>query len=197
MVASRGTLRQQLAATTPVIAKPRLLSPSRQFLEEPSAPLPFMELKYFNGLGGFTEDGKEFVIYLAPDQQTPLPWVNIMANSKFGALVSESGADFVWGSNSQNDRLTPWFNDRSPIRPVPRFTFVMMISVLSGRLRLTRSGRRMPIAHDTGRVTQALNTTAMQSNKGWLPLCRLTMPAACECVFSGCAFATVRRAGGS
>jgi len=117
VVASRGTLRQQLAATTPVIAKPRLLSPSRQFLEEPSAPLPFMELKYFNGLGGFTEDGKEFVIYLAPDQQTPLPWVNIMANSKFGALVSESGADFVWGSNSQNDRLTPWFND--PISDPP------------------------------------------------------------------------------
>jgi cyclic beta-1,2-glucan synthetase len=79
--------------------------------------LPFMELKYFNGLGGFTEDGKEFVIYLAPDQQTPLPWVNIMANSKFGALVSESGADFVWGSNSQNDRLTPWFND--PISDPP------------------------------------------------------------------------------
>ena len=111
VVASRGTLRQQLAATTPVIAKPQLLSPGRQFREEPSAPLPFKELTYFNGLGGFTEDGKEFVIYLAPDQQTPLPWVNIMANSKFGALVSESGADFVWGSNSQNDRLTPWFND--------------------------------------------------------------------------------------
>jgi cyclic beta-1,2-glucan synthetase len=117
VVASRGTLRQQLAATTPIIAKPQLLSPGRQFREEPSAPLPFMELKYFNGLGGFTEDGKEFVIYLAPDQQTPLPWVNIMANSKFGALVSESGAGFVWGRNSQNDRLTPWFND--PISDPP------------------------------------------------------------------------------
>src|SRR5438046_5909903 len=97
VVASRGTLRQQLAATTPVIAKPQLLSPGRQFREEPSAPLPFTELTYFNGLGGFTEDGKEFVIYLGPDQQTPLPWVNIMGNSKFGALVSESGTDFVWG----------------------------------------------------------------------------------------------------
>jgi cyclic beta-1,2-glucan glucanotransferase len=117
VVASRGTLRQQLAATAPVIAKPQLLSPSREFREEPSAPLPFMELKYFNGLGGFTDDGKEFVIYLAPDKQTPLPWVNIMANSKFGALVSESGADFVWGNNSQNDRLTPWFND--PISDPP------------------------------------------------------------------------------
>jgi cyclic beta-1,2-glucan synthetase len=117
LVAARGTLRQQLAATTPVTVKPRLLLPGRQFREEPSAPLAFMELKYFNGLGGFTEDGKEFVIYLGPGRQAPLPWINIMANPKFGAFVSESGAEFVWGRNSQNDRLTPWFND--PISDPP------------------------------------------------------------------------------
>jgi len=117
LVASRGTLRQQLGATTPVTVKPQLLSPGQQFKEEPSAPLAFLELKYFNGLGGFTEDGKEFVTYLGPDQQTPLPWINVMGNSKFGALVSEAGADCVWGSNSQNDRLTPWFND--PISDPP------------------------------------------------------------------------------
>src|SRR5205814_1459482 len=117
VAAARGTLHQQLAATKPVNVKSQLLSTGRHFREESSAPLPFMELKYFYGLGGFTEDGKEFVIYLGPEQQTPLPWVNIMGNSKFGALVSESGADFVWGSNSQNDRLTPWFND--PISDPP------------------------------------------------------------------------------
>jgi cyclic beta-1,2-glucan synthetase len=117
LVAARGTLRQQLAATAPVTAKPRLLAPGKQFQEEPSAPLTFMELKYFNGLGGFTEDGKEFVIYLGPGSQTPLPWINIMANRKFGAFVSESGAEFVWGRNSQTDRLTPWFND--PISDPP------------------------------------------------------------------------------
>src|SRR5438094_7768935 len=117
LVPARGTLRQQLAATTPPAAKPRQLVPGRHVREEPSAPLPFMELKYFNGLGGFTEDGKEFVIYLGPGRQTPLPWINIMANPKFGAFVSESGAEFVWGRNSQNDRLTPWFND--PISDPP------------------------------------------------------------------------------
>jgi cellobiose phosphorylase len=117
LVAARGTLRQQLAATTPVAAKPRLLKPGREFHEEPSAPLAFMELKYFNGLGGFTEDGKEFVIYLGPGRQTPLPWINVMANPRFGAFVSESGAECVWGRNSQNDRLTPWFND--PISDPP------------------------------------------------------------------------------
>ena len=111
LIAARGALRQQLAATTPVTVKPRRLLPSPPWREEPSAPLAFMELKYFNGFGGFTENGKEYVVYLGPGQQTPLPWVNVMANPTFGALVSESGADFVWGGNSQNDRLTPWFND--------------------------------------------------------------------------------------
>ena len=117
LVAARGTLRQQLAATAPVMTKPKLLSPSQQFHEEPSAPLPFMELKYFNDLGGFTQDGKEYVIYLGPGRQTPLPWINVMANPKFGALMSEAGGDCVWGSNSQNDRLTPWSND--PISDPP------------------------------------------------------------------------------
>ena len=111
LVAARGTLRQQLAASAAATAKPRQFLPGHQFREEPSAPLPFMELKYFNGLGGFTEDGKEFVIYLGPGTHTPLPWINIMANPTFGALISESGAEFVWGRNSQSDRITPWFND--------------------------------------------------------------------------------------
>jgi cyclic beta-1,2-glucan synthetase len=117
LVAARGTLRQQLAATAPVTTKPKPLSPTQQFREEPSAPLAFMELDYFNGLGGFTHDGKEFVIYLGPGRHTPLPWVNIMANPKFGILVSEAGTEFVWGRNSQTDRLTPWFND--PISDPP------------------------------------------------------------------------------
>ncbi|MDQ3200450.1 MAG: protein ndvB, partial [Verrucomicrobiota bacterium] len=117
LVAARGTVRQQMAATAPLPPKPRLLSPGEQFREEPSAPLPFMELKYFNGLGGFTQDGKEFVIYLGPGEQTPLPWINVMANPKFGAYVSESGTEFIWGRNSQSDRLTPWSND--PISDPP------------------------------------------------------------------------------
>src|SRR5438046_10645746 len=96
LVAARGTLRQQLAATTPVTVKPRLLLPGRQFREEPSAPLAFMELKYFNGLGGFTQDGKELVIYLGTGRITPLPWFIIMANPKCGAIVSDSGVIFMW-----------------------------------------------------------------------------------------------------
>ena len=111
LVAARGTLRQQLAASVPISPKLGLLAPGKQTHEEPSPPLPFMELAYFNGLGGFTLDGKEYAIYLGPNTQTPAPWVNIMANPNFGTLVSESGSGFTWYGNSQSHRLTPWFND--------------------------------------------------------------------------------------
>jgi cyclic beta-1,2-glucan synthetase len=68
-------------------------------------------LPYFNGLGGFTVDGHEYAIYLAPNANTPLPWINVIANPVFGALISESGAGCCWYGNSQTNRLTPWNND--------------------------------------------------------------------------------------
>ena len=79
--------------------------------EEPSRPLPFLELPYFNGLGGFTPDGREYAIYLGPGNNTPAPWVNVMAHATFGAMVSESGLGCTWAGNSQTNRLTSWHND--------------------------------------------------------------------------------------
>jgi cellobiose phosphorylase len=111
LVAARGPLAQQLAAPAETVKVPPLLAVPRQPEEEPSAPLPFMELPYFNGLGGFTPDGKEYAIYLGPGMQTPAPWVNVFANPEFGALVSESGTGFNWCGNSQSNRLLPWSND--------------------------------------------------------------------------------------
>jgi cyclic beta-1,2-glucan synthetase len=43
-----------------------------------------------NGLGGFTADGREYVITLKPGETTPAPWVNVLANPHFGTVVSES-----------------------------------------------------------------------------------------------------------
>ncbi|HXA50806.1 MAG TPA: glycosyl hydrolase family 65 protein, partial [Candidatus Acidoferrum sp.] len=79
--------------------------------EEPSQPLPFLELPYFNGVGGFTLDGREYAIYLKAGSATPAPWVNVMANPGFGSIVSESGLGTTWRGNSQANRLTPWHND--------------------------------------------------------------------------------------
>ena len=110
LVAARGSLAQQLAIPTDEFGLPALLE-TQYMEEEPSAPLPFMELSYFNGLGGFTPDGREYVIYLGPDTWCPAPWVNVIANAAFGTLVSESGSGFTWYGNSQQNRLTGWSND--------------------------------------------------------------------------------------
>jgi len=72
---------------------------------------PDRDLIYFNGLGGFTRDGREYVITMAPDQVTPAPWVNVIANPEFGTLVSESGSAYTWAENAHEFRLTPWHND--------------------------------------------------------------------------------------
>ena len=110
LVAARGTLPKQLGVPVEVPELPEPLARKR-FPREPSAPLPFMTLHYFNSLGGFTADGREYAIYLGPNTHTPAPWVNVIANPAFGTLVSESGSGFTWYGNSQRNRLTQWPND--------------------------------------------------------------------------------------
>ena len=110
LIAARGPLSQQLAAHSETPESPVRIK-TRTVAEEPSAPLAFMELPYFNSLGGFTPEGREYVIYLGPGTHTPAPWVNVMSNPSFGALVSESGSGFTWYGNSQRNRLTDWSND--------------------------------------------------------------------------------------
>jgi cyclic beta-1,2-glucan synthetase len=107
----RGPLSKQLAGS---IVEGGPLPPLLQTGaadEQPSPPLPFLELPYFNGVGGFTPDGREYAIYLGPNVTPPLPWINVMANPVFGQLVSESGSGCCWFGNSQSNRLTPWSND--------------------------------------------------------------------------------------
>ena len=110
LVAARGTLPQQLGMAMEVPDLPELIARKRA-PREPSPSLPFMELSYFNSLGGFTPDGREYAIYLGPGINTPAPWVNVIANPTFGTLVSETGAGFTWYGNSQRNRLTHWSND--------------------------------------------------------------------------------------
>ena len=65
------------------------------------------ELAHDNRLGGFTRDGREYVIRLDGDQETPLPWANVLANPGFGTIVTAGGAAFTWSLNSRENRLTP------------------------------------------------------------------------------------------
>jgi len=110
LIAARGPLSQQLATHPETPVYPDRIR-TKTIAEEPSAPLPFMELPYFNSLGGFTSDGREYAIYLGPGTHAPAPWVNVFANPSFGALVSESGSGPTWYGNSQRNRLTDWSND--------------------------------------------------------------------------------------
>jgi cyclic beta-1,2-glucan synthetase len=110
LVAARGTLPQQMGVEAALPEAQDFLA-RRRPPRDPSAPLPFMELPYFNGTGGFTSDGREYAIYLGPGTFTPAPWVNILSNPAFGTLVSETGSGFTWFGNSQRNRMTDWSND--------------------------------------------------------------------------------------
>ena len=67
--------------------------------------------QFDNGLGGFSADGREYVITASREAMTPMPWINVLANPAFGTIVSESGSASTWSENAQLFRLTSWSND--------------------------------------------------------------------------------------
>ena len=84
----------------------------------PPEPVPPAEIKsatrglqFFNGTGGFSPDGREYVIAPRPGQRPPAPWVNVIANPRFGTVISEGGSSYTWCENAHELRLTPWHND--------------------------------------------------------------------------------------
>lgn len=111
LVSARGVLKDQLIHDMLTLRETLKLQLKQGEKECLSEELPFMELDFFNGLGGFTKDGSEYIIYLKAGESTPQPWINVIANEKFGVTVSESGIGSCWFGNSQANRLTPWSND--------------------------------------------------------------------------------------
>ena len=110
----KGTLAEQMEQR--VVFQPMIsaLKPTQLGTVFPSPDLPPRDLIFSNGYGGFTRDGNEYIITLQPNQMTPAPWVNVIANPHFGTVVSESGSAYTWAENAHEFRLTPWSND--PIR---------------------------------------------------------------------------------
>ena len=95
---ARNRARRRAAASGPRSASP----------PEFVAPPP---LEFFNGIGGFDQDGREYVTVLDGDQVTPAPWVNVVANPSFGFQVSAEGSGYTWSVNSRENQLTPRSND--------------------------------------------------------------------------------------
>lgn len=107
----KGTLIDQMENKLTVDLQPPLLKPSR-FIEDISTPkLAQSNTIFSNGLGGFSSDGKEYIITLKQGVSTPAPWCNILANEHFGTVISESGSSYTWGENALEFRITPWHND--------------------------------------------------------------------------------------
>ncbi len=109
----RGTLKEQMGrrrVSPPLMPILSVKKITRTAVAATLPPLP-EDLQFFNGLGGFTRAGDEYIIRLAEGVTTPAPWVNILANPHFGTLVSESGQGYTWIDNAHEFRLTPWDND--------------------------------------------------------------------------------------
>ncbi len=66
--------------------------------------------KYYNEYGAFTEDGKEYIIKINKENKIPTTWSHIIANDKFGSVVTESGGGYSWYQNSRLNRVTSWHN---------------------------------------------------------------------------------------
>ena len=115
---SKGTIARQLKDLEENylenIAEIGYELPKQIILEEEKVSLPINEqnLKYYNEYGGFSEDGKEYIIRVNKENRLPTVWSHVIANEKFGTLVTESLGGFTWSKNSRLNRISAWSNNQ-------------------------------------------------------------------------------------
>jgi cyclic beta-1,2-glucan synthetase len=114
----RGELAEQLER--PRVLMPPVVRPAARATAsgiEPTGTAVAGDLEFFNGIGGFGADGREYVVLLRPGILTPAPWINVIANADFGFHVAAEGSGYTWSLNSRERALTPWSNDPVTNRP--------------------------------------------------------------------------------
>ena len=117
LLGERGGVADQLERAREARPAPRLPVPRAAAVSELQVSRPGGDVEFFNGLGGFAENGREYVTVLGPGQSTPAPWINVIANPNFGFQVSAEGGGYAWSVNSREHQLTPWSNDPVTDRP--------------------------------------------------------------------------------
>jgi cyclic beta-1,2-glucan synthetase len=150
----RGTLADQVERTqpTPTVA-PRLPRRAQATDVTPAETEATRKLEFFNGLGGFDAQGREYLVTAPGGQSTPVPWINVIANAGFGFQVGSDGGGYTWSRNSRENALTPWSND--PVGNRPGETLYLrdeesgeLWTVAPGPIRV--EGARYSCAHGMG-----------------------------------------------
>jgi cyclic beta-1,2-glucan synthetase len=135
------------------IAEGRASVPDTAPAEREQTPVPAMTL--MNGMGGFTDEGRAYAIVLEGARETPLPWVNIIANPRFGTIVTASGASHTWSENSRENRITSFAND-PVIDPTAEALFIRdddsgdAWSPTPGPMRRDHASGRIVVTHAPG-----------------------------------------------
>ncbi|HEV8617073.1 MAG TPA: glucoamylase family protein [Methylomirabilota bacterium] len=111
LLSRRGTLAEQVMRAQRVETAPTPAPRRKPIVKRPPDVASTPPLEFANGLGGFTEDGREYTTMLGPGQWSPAPWINVIANPAFGFQVSECGAGYAWAGNSREHQLSAWSND--------------------------------------------------------------------------------------
>ena len=115
--ARRGTLAEQLAKiqTRDSSAKPppRRAAPAEMSIVHAED----YGLEFYNGYGGFANNGRDYVTILHSGKNTPTPWINVIANPSFGFQIAADGGGYTWSMNSRERQITPWANDPVTNRP--------------------------------------------------------------------------------
>jgi cyclic beta-1,2-glucan synthetase len=120
LVGQRGRLSDQLDRAPEASGRAHQAAPVKRsaiVAERHCATKLPGSLEFFNGLGGFADDGREYVTVLGPGQFTPAPWINVVANPHFGFQVATEGGGYSWSLNSSDNQITPWSNDPVSDRP--------------------------------------------------------------------------------
>ncbi len=117
LVGERGRLVDQLDGASEARPPVQIERPRQASQVDLQIARRVPNLEYFNGLGGFSDDGREYTTILGPGQSTPAPWINVVANEQFGFHASAEGGGYAWSVNSREHQLTPWSNDPVTDRP--------------------------------------------------------------------------------
>ncbi|WP_249023591.1 hypothetical protein [Acetobacter ascendens] len=111
LTADKGLAEQLDQADVMVAPKSVLFQTPHVFTPSAFKVPDIPELEFFNGHGGFADNGQEYVVVLASGRTTPAPWINVIANDTVGFQASVEGSGYTWALNSREHQITPWSND--------------------------------------------------------------------------------------